>query len=153
MESSVAQRRTATSARQSQQAANEATAASRPSSVASAPSTLAESLRSYWESRRSPRAAASQMLRSLYRTPRGQARTGIGRRAYVTTSAKVNQAVSRLVALIMRDFVQEWYEKVTDDREFLGEVSSQIMLVVNEIEKRCRQVDWVEFILFELPDI
>ncbi|KAJ2012191.1 hypothetical protein GGI14_005903, partial [Coemansia sp. S680] len=153
MESSVAQRRTATSARQSQQAANEATAASRPSSVASAPSTLAESLRSYWESRRSPRAAASQMLRSLYRTPRGQARTGIGRRAYVTTSAKVNQAVSRLVSLIMRDFVQEWYEKVTDDREFLGEVSSQIMLVVNEIEKRCRQVDWVEFILFELPDI
>ncbi|KAJ2260051.1 hypothetical protein GGI01_003245 [Coemansia sp. RSA 376] len=153
MESSVAQRRTATSARHSQQAANEATAASRPSSVASAPSTLAESLRSYWESRRSPRAAASQMLRSLYRTPRGQARTGIGRRAYVTTSAKVNQAVSRLVALIMRDFVQEWYEKVTDDREFLGEVSSQIMLVVNEIEKRCRQVDWVEFILFELPDI
>ncbi|KAJ2058587.1 hypothetical protein GGI17_004957 [Coemansia sp. S146] len=156
MESSVAQRRTATSARQSQQAATEPVAAnvtSRPSSLASAPSTLAESLRSYWESRRSPRAAASQMLRNLYRTPRGLARTGIGRRAYVTTSAKVNQSVSRLVSHIMRDFVQEWYEKVTDDREFLGEVSVQIMLVVNEVEKRCRQVDWVQFILFELPDI
>ncbi|KAJ2335960.1 hypothetical protein GGI00_001087, partial [Coemansia sp. RSA 2681] len=155
MESSVAQRRTATSARQSQQAASVAAAptVSRPPSLASAPSTIAESLRSYWESRRSPRAAASHMLRNLYRTSRGQTRAGIGRRAYVTTSTKVNQSVSRLVSLIMRDFVQEWYEKVTDDREFLGEISMQLMLVVNEMEKRCRQIDWVQFILFEVPDI
>ncbi|KAJ2488462.1 hypothetical protein IWW37_004776 [Coemansia sp. RSA 2050] len=160
MESSAAQRHTATSARQSQQATTEAAAAtaaanatSRPSSLASVPSTIAESLRSYWESRRSPRAATSQMLRNLYRAPRGLTRTGGGRRAYVTTSAKVNQAVSRLVSLIMRDFVKEWYEKVTDDQEFLGEVSAQLMLVINELEKRCRQVDWVQFILFEVPDI
>ncbi|KAJ2374219.1 hypothetical protein H4S02_008612 [Coemansia sp. RSA 2611] len=53
----------------------------------------------------------------------------------------------------MRDFVQEWYEKVTDDQEFIGEVSAQLMLVINEVEKRCRQVDWVQFILFEVPDI
>ncbi|KAJ1823636.1 hypothetical protein GGH91_001552 [Coemansia sp. RSA 2671] len=157
--SSAAQRRTVTSAKQSQQAATEAATApagnvtSRPPSLASAPSTIAESLRSYWESRRSPRAATSQMLRNLYRTHRGPTRTGVGRRAYVTTSAKVNQAVSRLVALIMRDFVQEWYEKVTDDQEFIGEVSAQLMLVINEVEKRCRQVDWVQFILFEVPDI
>ncbi|KAJ2747727.1 hypothetical protein GGI20_000197 [Coemansia sp. BCRC 34301] len=155
MESSVGQRHPAMSAQQSQQAATEAAAgtSSRPPSLASAPSTIAESLRSYWESRRSPRAAAGQMLRNLYRAPRGLARASTSRRAYVTTSAKVNQSVSRLVSLIMRDFVQEWYEKVTDDREFLGEVSTQLVLVVNEMEKRCRQIDWVQFILFEVPDI
>ncbi|KAJ2477926.1 hypothetical protein EV174_004467 [Coemansia sp. RSA 2320] len=93
------------------------------------------------------------MFRSLYRGQRGLAKTGSSKRAFVTTSARVNQSIARLVSLVLRDFVQEWYEKVTDDREFLNEVTVQIMLVVNELEKRCRQVDWVQFILFELPDI
>ncbi|KAJ2909539.1 hypothetical protein GGI21_001782 [Coemansia aciculifera] len=145
----------ASSAQQSQHVATDAgvATASRPPSLASAPSTIAESLRSYWESRRSPRVVASQMLRSLYRAPRGQTKSNVGRRAYVTTSTKVNQSVSRLISLVMRDFVQEWYEKVTDDREFLDEVLAQLVLVVNEVEKRCRQIDWVQFILFEAPDI
>ncbi|KAJ2385348.1 hypothetical protein GGI05_004727 [Coemansia sp. RSA 2603] len=132
---------------------------SRASSVASAPSTLAESLRSYWESRRiparRPTGTSHNLIRSLHRAPNSAYRASsiLGRRGFVNSSAKVNAAVARLVSLIMRDFIQEWYEKITDDKEFLSEVNTQLMLVVNEIELRCRKVDWVQFLLFEVPDI
>ncbi|KAJ1722903.1 hypothetical protein LPJ53_002733 [Coemansia erecta] len=132
---------------------------SRASSVASAPSTLAESLRSYWESRRvparRPTGAGHNLIRNIHRPPNSAYRASsfLGRRGFVNTSTKVNAAVARLVSLIMRDFIQEWYEKITDDKEFLGEVNTQLMLVVNEIEARCRKVDWVQFLLFEVPDI
>ncbi|KAJ1808323.1 hypothetical protein LPJ56_004729, partial [Coemansia sp. RSA 2599] len=140
---------------------------SRSSSIASAPSTLAESLRSYWESRRGPaqtrRGTGQSLFRNIHR-PLGGAGTsyrdtsfyrGItgNRRMFITTSTKVNNSVSRLVTLIIRDFVDEWYQKITDDREFIAEVTAQIMLVTNEIERRCRRVDWVQFLLFEVPDI
>ncbi|KAJ1846330.1 hypothetical protein LPJ73_004568, partial [Coemansia sp. RSA 2703] len=121
---------------------------SRASSVASAPSTLAESLRSYWESRRiparRPTGTSHNLIRSLHRAPNSAYRASsiLGRRGFVNSSAKVNAAVARLVSLIMRDFIQEWYEKITDDKEFLSEVNTQLMLVVNEIELRCRKVDW-----------
>ncbi|KAJ2601361.1 hypothetical protein H4R99_000199 [Coemansia sp. RSA 1722] len=141
--------------------------ASRSSSIASAPSTLAESLRSYWESRRGPtqtrRGTGHNLFRNIYRPFNGPGASyrdasyyrsmANSKRMFVLTSAKVNNSVSRLVSLILRDFVDEWYQKITDDKEFISEVSTQIMMVVNEIEKRCRRVDWVQFLLFEAPDI
>ncbi|KAJ2546662.1 hypothetical protein EV175_005516 [Coemansia sp. RSA 1933] len=137
--------------------------ASRASSVASAPGTIAESLRSFWEARRSTgvaprRATGGPLFRNLYRSPTSQAAYRAAaklnaNRPLIVTSTQVNASVSRLVALILRDFVEEWYEKITDDKEFLGEVSAQVLQLTNELERRCRRVDWVRYILFELPEI
>ncbi|KAJ2724430.1 hypothetical protein GGI07_001942 [Coemansia sp. Benny D115] len=164
-------KRTATApTRQEQQMAADSSPPgfSRASSVASAPSTLAESLRSYWESRRGAVrrptfGGGHHLFRNLYRTAANAGASlrsnpyyrssGLGRRPFITTSVKVNESVARLVSLIMRDFIQEWYEKVTDDKEFLSEVTTQLVFVANEIERRCRKVDWVQFFLFEAPDI
>ncbi|PIA17967.1 hypothetical protein COEREDRAFT_80267, partial [Coemansia reversa NRRL 1564] len=134
----------------------ESLASSRPSSPGSAPSTLAESLRSYWESRQGSRRGPAYLFRNMYRFgPRAPSRAahGSGRQTFIRSSAVVNASVSRLAALIIRDFVQEWYQKVTDDKEFTVQVAAQLVQVVNEIEKRCLRVDWVQFVLFELPDI
>ncbi|KAJ1668754.1 hypothetical protein EV178_000017 [Coemansia sp. RSA 1646] len=145
---------------QPQDAMPEPLSASRASSMASAPSTIAESLRSFWESRRGipRRATGGPLLRNLYRSQQSQAAYRAAskisaKRPFIDTSAQVNASVSRLVSLVLRDFVEEWYEKVTDDKEFLSEVSAQVLQVTNELERRCRRVDWVRFILFELPEI
>ncbi|KAJ1957730.1 hypothetical protein EC988_000680 [Linderina pennispora] len=125
----------------------------------SPPSTIAESLRSYWTSRRGQRrgtdAQDQHLLRQLYKSPRTGTRAmhSGNSRVYVQSSPRVNESVGRLFALIIRDFVQEWYGKITDDQEFTGEVAQQLVLVANEIERRVRKVDWVQFILFEVPDI
>ncbi|KAJ2766579.1 hypothetical protein IWQ56_003669, partial [Coemansia nantahalensis] len=130
----------------------ESVASSRAPSLASAPSTLAESLRSYWEARGGPRRAPGHLLRSLHRFGARAVHAG-SRRAFVRTSAAVNAAVARLVGLVVRDFVQEWYRQVTDDKEFAAQVTAQLCQVASEIEKRCLRVDWVRFALCELPEI
>ncbi|KAJ2500689.1 hypothetical protein GGH96_002545 [Coemansia sp. RSA 1972] len=136
--------------------AAESLANSRPSSPGSAPSTLAGSLRSYWESRRGPRRTPADILRNIRRlgtrAPTRASYTG-SKPPFLKSSAVVNASVLRLVTLIVRDFVQEWYEKITDDKEFTTQVAGQLSQVTNEIEKRCRKVDWVRFLLFELPEI
>ncbi|KAJ1961724.1 hypothetical protein GGI12_003083, partial [Dipsacomyces acuminosporus] len=125
----------------------------------SPPSTIAESLRSFWTSRYGSRRATDtheQLLRQLHRGlgPRGMSlKRSSNSKVFVHSSSKVNASVSKLFSLILRDFVQEWYQKVTDDKEFVGEVSQQLVLVVNELERRCGKVDWVQFILFECPEI
>ncbi|KAI8321764.1 PXA-domain-containing protein [Martensiomyces pterosporus] len=122
----------------------------------SPPSTIAESLRSFWTSRQGSRRvndAHEQLRRQLHRPPRSTVNRRRSSKIYVHSSSKVNSSISRLFSLIVRDFVQEWYQKVTDDKEFIGEVSHQLVLVVNEIERRCRKVDWVQFVLFECPEI
>ncbi|KAJ2396357.1 hypothetical protein GGI23_003949 [Coemansia sp. RSA 2559] len=161
-------RRRATSAapQPPQDAVPEPISASRASSMASAPSTIAESLRSFWESRRGGgsssvprRTTDGPLFRNLYRSQPSQAAAYRAasrlnaKRPFVTASVHVNASVSRLVSLILRDFVEEWYAKVTDDKEFLGEVSAQVLQLTNELERRCRRVDWVRFVLFELPEI
>ncbi|KAJ2826440.1 hypothetical protein IWW50_002358, partial [Coemansia erecta] len=136
--------------------AAESLANSRPSSPGSAPSTLAESLRSYWESRRGPRRTPADLLRNIHRIgSRAPTRASYAgsKPQFIKSSAIVNASVQRLVTLIIRDFVEEWYEKVTDDKEFTAQVAGQLSQVTNEIEKRCRKVDWVQFVLFELPEI
>ncbi|KAI7821821.1 PXA domain-containing protein [Kickxella alabastrina] len=144
----------------SQQEQPEMPSVSRASSVTSAPSTVAESLRSYWDTRRGTlrRLSGNHMFRAIHRTPISLRNTphrsaSTTSKAFIHTSAKVNASVSRLVNLIIRDFIQEWYEKVTDDKEFLSEVSMQLKLVINDIERRCRKADWVQFLLFEVPDM
>ncbi|KAJ1834246.1 hypothetical protein LPJ63_002091 [Coemansia sp. RSA 2711] len=136
--------------------AAESTGNSRPSSPGSAPSTLAESLRSYWESRRGAPRTAANLLRNMHRLgSRAPTRAShaTGKPTYIKSSATTNALVSRLVSLIVRDFVQSWYEKISDDQEFLGQVAGQMSQVTGELEKRCRRVDWVRFVLLELPQV
>ncbi|KAJ2849815.1 hypothetical protein IWW36_002368 [Coemansia brasiliensis] len=136
--------------------AAESLANSRPSSPGSAPSTLAESLRSYWELRRGPRRGPAHLLRNLHRmgsrAPTQSLYTS-SKQVFIRTSASINASVSRLVSLILKDFVSEWFEKITDDKEFPAQVAAQLCQVTNEIESRCAKIDWVHFALFELPEM
>ncbi|KAJ2449710.1 hypothetical protein EV183_004744 [Coemansia sp. RSA 2336] len=75
------------------------------------------------------------------------------KQVFIRTSAAVNSAVSRLVSLILKDFVAEWFEKITDDKEFPAQVAAQLCQVTNEVESRCAKIDWVHFALFELPEM
>ncbi|KAJ1728172.1 hypothetical protein LPJ61_004180 [Coemansia biformis] len=143
---------TATTAQAPVTGAAESLVNSRPSSPGSAPSTLAESLRSYWESRRGPRRTTAPLLRSLHRIGTRAPHTS-SKRGFVRTSAVVNASVARLVKLVVRDFVHDWYQRVTDDKEFAAQVTGQLSQMVSEIEKRCLRVDWLRFVLFELPEI
>ncbi|KAI9468561.1 hypothetical protein IWW42_005483 [Coemansia sp. RSA 1085] len=134
----------------------ESLANSRPSSPGSAPSTLAESLRSYWELRRGPRRGPTHLLRNLHRMGSRAPTHSLyasSKQVFIRTSASINAAVSRLVSLILKDFVAEWFEKITDDKEFPAQVAAQLCQVTNEMESRCAKIDWVHFALFELPEM
>lgn len=58
-----------------------------------------------------------------------------------------------IIAIIIRDFVQTWYHRITPDEDFVAEVVQIIAHCTRALEQRLRKVD-IESLLFdELPDL
>ncbi|KAJ3276815.1 hypothetical protein HDV01_002869 [Terramyces sp. JEL0728] len=71
----------------------------------------------------------------------------------MTSSEKVNKELSRIIALLLNDFVSNWYSTLSDDMEFYKEIIQTISVLIQEIERRLSRVDWVELISFDLPKV
>ncbi|KIW45258.1 hypothetical protein, variant [Exophiala oligosperma] len=69
----------------------------------------------------------------------------------LTSSNEVDVQLYAIVAIIIKDFVNSWYSKITPDRTFIDEVIQIIAHCSRALEQRVRQIDVTEMLLDELP--
>ena len=57
------------------------------------------------------------------------------------------------IAIIIREFVQTWYSKITPDQVFVEEVVKIIAHCTRALEQRLRNVDLEGLLFDELPEL
>lgn len=71
----------------------------------------------------------------------------------LTSRNDVDLQLYAIIAIILRDFVQAWYNKITPDETFVAEIVHIIAHVTRALEQRLRQIDVESLLLDELPDL
>ncbi len=69
----------------------------------------------------------------------------------LTSSNEVDVQLYAIVAIVIKDFVNSWYSKITPDRTFVDEVIQIIAHCTRALEQRLRQIDITELLLDEVP--
>ncbi|KAG0364559.1 hypothetical protein BGZ54_007376 [Gamsiella multidivaricata] len=57
------------------------------------------------------------------------------------------------LALLVRDFIQTWYSSFSSDPQFVTSIVNVIIDAARKLEHRCQEVDWVELLLQEVPEV
>jgi hypothetical protein len=71
----------------------------------------------------------------------------------LTSSNEVDMQLYALIAIIIREFVQTWYSKITPDQVFVEEVVSIIAHCTRGLEQRIRKVDLEALLFDEFPEL
>ena len=71
----------------------------------------------------------------------------------LTSSNEVDLQLYAFIAIIIREFVQTWYSKITPDQVFVEEVVNVIAHCTRALEQRLRNVDLESLLLDELPEL
>ncbi|KAF3931098.1 hypothetical protein ABW20_dc0106992 [Dactylellina cionopaga] len=71
----------------------------------------------------------------------------------LSSSPKVDLQLYGFVSIIVRDFVQSWYQKITPDHEFVDEIVLVIAHYTLSLEQRIRQLDLETLLLEEAPTL
>jgi hypothetical protein len=71
----------------------------------------------------------------------------------LTSSNDVDLQLYALISIIIREFVQTWYSKITPDQAFVEEVVKIIAHFTRALEQRLRNVDLESLIFDELPEL
>ena len=71
----------------------------------------------------------------------------------LTSSNEVDLELYAFIAIIIREFVQTWYSKITPDPYFVEEVVRIIAHCTRALEQRFRKVDLESLLFDELPDL
>ncbi|KAK3504645.1 PXA domain-containing protein [Neurospora crassa] len=71
----------------------------------------------------------------------------------LTSRNDVDLQLYALIAIILREYVQNWYNKITPDDSFVAEIVQLIAHVTRALEQRLRNVDLERLLLDELPDL
>lgn len=71
----------------------------------------------------------------------------------LTSSNEVDVQLYALIAVILSNFVQTWYNRITPDQQFVGEIVQIIAHCTRGLEQRLRKVDLESLILDEVPDL
>ncbi|ROT40399.1 hypothetical protein SODALDRAFT_247356, partial [Sodiomyces alkalinus F11] len=71
----------------------------------------------------------------------------------LTSRNDVDLQLYALLAVILRDFVQAWYSKITPDETFVTEIIHIVAHCTRALEQRIREVDLESLLLDELPDL
>lgn len=69
----------------------------------------------------------------------------------LTSSNDVDLQLYAIIAIIIKDFVNSWYSKITADHVFVEEVVQVIAHCTRALEQRLRRIDLQELILDEIP--
>lgn len=69
----------------------------------------------------------------------------------LTSSNEIDVQLYAIVAIVIKDFVNSWYSKITPDHVFVDEVIQIIAHCSRAFEQRIRQLDIPELVLDELP--
>ena len=69
----------------------------------------------------------------------------------LTSSNEVDVQLYAIIAVILSQFVQSWYNRITPDHDFVSEVVQIIAHCTRGLEERLRQVDLEDLLLDGLP--
>ncbi len=69
----------------------------------------------------------------------------------LTSSNEVDIQLYAIIAIVIKDFVNTWYSKITPDHAFIDEVIQIIAHCSLALEQRLRQTDIIELFLNEVP--
>lgn len=69
----------------------------------------------------------------------------------LTSSNAIDVQLYAIIAVILNQFVQSWYNRITPDSDFVGEIVRIIAHCTRGLEDRLRQVDLEALLLDELP--
>ncbi|KAM7192533.1 PXA domain protein 1 [Rhypophila sp. PSN 637] len=71
----------------------------------------------------------------------------------LTSRNDVDLQLYALIAIILREYVQNWYSKITPDETFVAEIVQIIAHCTRALEQRIRKVDLESLLLDEIPDL
>lgn len=71
----------------------------------------------------------------------------------LTSSNEVDLQLYALISIIIREFVQTWYTKISPDQVFVEEVVKIIAHCTRALEQRLRKVDLESLLFDELPEL
>ncbi|KAM3070253.1 hypothetical protein ACMFMG_010090 [Clarireedia jacksonii] len=71
----------------------------------------------------------------------------------LTSSNEVDLQLYAFIAIIIREFVNSWYAKITPDQVFVEEIVKIIAHCTRALEQRLRKVDLESLLFEELPDL
>ncbi|KAK4507643.1 hypothetical protein PRZ48_001378 [Zasmidium cellare] len=71
----------------------------------------------------------------------------------LTSSNEVDIQLYALIAVILSNFVQTWYNRITPDQQFVSEIVQIIAHCTRGLEQRLRKVDLESLLLDEVPDL
>ena len=71
----------------------------------------------------------------------------------LTSRNDVDLQLYAFLAIILRDFVQIWYSRITTDEAFILEIVHTVAHCTRALEQRFRKVDLESLLLDELPDL
>ncbi|KAI6783838.1 uncharacterized protein J7T54_001714 [Emericellopsis cladophorae] len=71
----------------------------------------------------------------------------------LTSRNDVDLQLYAFLAIMLRDFVQTWYSRITSDEAFILEIVHTVAHCTRALEQRFRKVDLESLLLDELPDL
>jgi hypothetical protein len=71
----------------------------------------------------------------------------------LTSSNAIDLQLYAIISVIIKEFVQSWYSKITPDQEFVNETIQIIAHCTRGLEQRLRKVDLEALILDEIPEL
>jgi hypothetical protein len=71
----------------------------------------------------------------------------------LTSSNEVDLQLYGIISVIIKEFVQTWYSKITPDHVFVNEVLQIIAHCTRALEQRLRKVDLEAVLLDEIPEL
>ena len=71
----------------------------------------------------------------------------------LTSSNEVDVQLYAIIAVVLSQFVQSWYNRLTPDHEFVGEVVQIIAHCTRGLEERLRRIDLIDLLLDDLPSL
>jgi hypothetical protein len=71
----------------------------------------------------------------------------------LTSSNEVDLQLYGIISVIIKEFVQAWYSKITPDQVFVSEVIQIIAHCTRALEQRLRNVDLEALLLDEIPEL
>ena len=71
----------------------------------------------------------------------------------LTSRNDVDLQLYAFLAIILREFVQSWYNKITTDENFVAEIIHIIAHCTRALEQRFRKIDLESLVLDEIPDL
>jgi hypothetical protein len=71
----------------------------------------------------------------------------------LTSSNEVDLQLYGIISVIIKEFVQTWYSKITPDHVFVNEVIQVIAHCTRALEQRLRKVDLEGLLLDEIPGL